>query len=320
MPQNSYDSDSFNSKYPIYSAKFFDLYFSYGSNEFSIICESVENMIASINNSEKKKARTILKKYINEIDTNWQREWFETLQLYTDEILDSRKYALTKAIWWQLDSIDNGLEFMMLSAHQRALIIIAILIKQMKAEEVSDFYRKLGNKYQWVLLISDLIYWMEVDNKHSTSDNKWIDDLRTIYANMCNKIIEEKVHLYDSAYYRYKNIYGILRFFCGEKNTIDDREVCKQYIQNTFLDEYVYRLLADCITTSRSGNVYGYTIQADSDLLQFVDKIRIDEAIQQRPPRSDIEKIVLNLYQEYCVTGHDVENQYYSSTPLKFKL
>ena len=276
--------------------------------------------IGFTNSPEKKNVRTIFEKHISEIPTDWHREWFETLQLYIDEILDSRKYALVKVIWLQLGTIDNDIEFMMLNAHQRALVIIAKLIKQLSAEEVRGFFTQLGKKYQWIYLVSELIYWIEADNKNSNSDNQWIDDLRTIYANMCNKIIKERVHLYDSAYYRYKNIYGILRFFCGEKNTVDDREICKQYIQNTFLDEYVYRLLADCITTSRRGNVYGYTIQADSDLLQFVDKIRIDEAIQQRPPQSDIEEVVLKLYREYCVTGHNIENQYNVSTPIIFKL
>ena len=318
--QYSHDNDRFNRKCPIHSAKYFELYFSYGSNEFSAITESVETMIKQINVSEKKEVGSIIKSNISQIDKEWQREWFEVLQLNIEEIEDSTRYTVLNVLWSCLDYIDDDIVFMPLSARQRALVIIAKLVSFLTEKEVSAFYKRIRKMYRNLSLIRQLLYWMEADNKQGPSDNKNFESLKRIYSGMCEEIITNKVDLYDSNYYCHGNIYCIIDYYCGEESNEVDASICQEYFNSIFLNDYVYRFLADCVRSSRSGSVYGYSIRRDAKLFQFINKERIDDAIRKRAPKAEIERIVLKLYREYCVSNDDFENQYFSPNPLAFNL
>ena len=82
MPDYVYidDAPEHNSVASIASSKYFDLYFSYGANDFLKINSHVEKFIKTINSSDIDAIEEITEIAIRDVEKNAQIEWFERLQ------------------------------------------------------------------------------------------------------------------------------------------------------------------------------------------------------------------------------------------------
>ena len=276
----------------IRSAKYFDLYFSYGINNFLMIYNKVDSFIQSVNNAKSvenietaareleilKAHKSIQFDMVNEIDkriTNIERSQCLNLMMF---------------FWNHIEEFSDFGEFLALSTHQRAEVIIAKLINQLKPKELGDFIDSHLNCYGYINTISKIKYWLTTS---SLSANKNIINIWTNYYNkMCEDILSNNIDLYADQYYSRGNIVGLKRF------KEDYREMIYTYIRNIIRPKYVYRILGDCVGSSH-GSTHNYGIDQSLFDDMGVSQETMDQYLSEFKPENESQKFILDLYQRF---------------------
>lgn len=276
----------------IRSAKYFDLYFSYGINNFLMIYNKVDSFIQSVNNAKSvgnietaaceleilRAHESIQFEMVNEIDkriTNIERSQCLNLMMF---------------FWNHIEEFSDFGEFLALSAHQRAEVIIAELINQLKPKELGDFIDSHLNYYGYINTISEIKYWLTTA---SLSANKNIINIWTNYYNkMCEDILSNNIDLYADQYYSRGNIVGLKRF------KEDYREMIYTYIRNIIRPKYVYRILGDCVGSSH-GSTHNYGIDQSLFDDMGVSQETMDQYLSEFKPENESQKFILDLYQRF---------------------
>ena len=294
--------ENITKKASICSAKYFDLYFSYGSNEYLVIKESVEKTIKEIKSQNKSESiGLIIHNIFLSTSSDKHREWIERFQNYVDDIPENLRIAVAKGLFDKLDDIDESLQFLALSAQDRAVIVITVLLEKAAFEDVKKFAEEISLEYQKLSVIRKILHWIEKlkeQNYNNTDVEKIKQEIKNTYVTMCYDILNGPINLYSDIYYRLKNIWGLLQF-C--KETTEMLEAFKEYMHNRVLENNIYRILGDGIVKS-IGREYGYRISAETIKNLCLKECDIDEAIQRNPPQSDSEKFVLKVYNK-CKSG-----------------
>jgi energy-coupling factor transporter ATP-binding protein EcfA2 len=231
----------------ICSGKYFELYFSYGGNEFVLIGDDVEKAVNSILSVKDTDAVSeIFHDAVTAIDNDQHKEWFERFQNYLDVIPINLRSALATAILDNIIYIDDSTAFLVLSARSRAGLIIEQLLEGTTINEITEFANNLDEKYDKLNIISNIIYWFEKTQSNNGEIQEKAAIIKNIYIIMCDEVINDKINLYDTKYYSRHNIWGLIRTIPKEKrNTI-----LKQYLEDVFPKSNVYRILGDVINTS----------------------------------------------------------------------
>ena len=282
----------------ICSAKYFDLYFSYGNNNYLALGTRTQELLKTVESRESaQKVYTSFCKLLNDINIGDQKVWLEGLQQYLDDVPQEYTMSFALAIWNNIFKINNSSSFWGLSARERALIIISILIQKATMDEVEFFANTICEDISKLLYFSDIIYWLE----HSKDDNKSIvqeqaNIIRQTYANLCQQIIKKRINLYENPNYSRQNIWGLLRHY---KDNEKKDEILSAYIKDIFSSQNVYRYIGDIISTSMGSNGYGYSIESENLKALYFDEQMVDFALENHQPQTDSEKFVLSIYQKY---------------------
>lgn len=265
---------------PIYSLKFFDLYFSYGSNEFLEELDTIAALITKLNKTTNSREidytlNSII--YSSPIETH--KEKIEVLQLKIGEISLDAIYNVMVSLWNNLDSIDNTNQFLNLTPKERAMIIISIFLNKINEDELNQFVLSIKNDFGRIADLRHIIYWLN-SSKHSASDTVK-DKFEKLYSELCSRTIDEKVDLYSDKYYRQYNITGGLFAFYDKSE--DKDLILSNYIKNVYKAEYVYKAIADLLSTSVGSHGYAYGLQDNCFYMIYTDEATIKESIEKNP-------------------------------------
>ena len=233
----------------ICNARYFDLYFTQCSNEFTNINKNIELFVRSINSENKIELIENEFEGIVNLYTNWiQKYTFETLQLYLDDIRS--KYLLLKIIDKHFKEYDNTTLFFGISALQRMYVIMADLIFEISIGEFDEYLKSIENDYSKINILQEIESKMQnvkkIFPKDDTRSEYKKEKLNEYVNEMTENVISNNIDILNKKYYFYNNIWGIY------KVTKDNMEKRKTYIKNILNKENIFRFLNDLLSMSLS--------------------------------------------------------------------
>lgn len=301
----------------ISSAKFFDLYFSYGENNYLRIVNQVDKFVSAVNRqSSESEIRRLTGETITSVEKEEQREWLERLQFKGEDVDFKKREAVALGICDSIGHIDEIRSFGYLSANQRALDVAISLLKGLDDAIVKNFIYTVSKKVnirmlEKLVMDSDILANKESE-QYKTIHNAALEQLEI----NCNRIIEGEINLYDDEHYEPKCIWVLYRFFK------EDKPKLHAYISKIVNSKTVFRLIADIMQESTGTGGYGYTISKEyvSDLVGNQEVI--DNVLKCATPHNESEKFVLSIWNRMVADIKDVwgENTYYSPTPIRIEL
>lgn len=274
------------------SAKFFDLYFTYTSNDFLEINVYTSKFITDVNKSLSKDDREhAFIKLLTGFNSFCHKEILELIQLYIEDLNAEAINDLIYILFDNIGKIDNSGAFLALNARQRAELIICELLQKITDFQFDNFINTVSREFGKISNISGILYWFKNESEDKNvigRKEKWQD----MYKNMGKEILNEAINLYDDKYYSDKNIWGLVKLY-KEKS-----EAVKGYVNKIFNEENLFRLIYDTIGVSYSGAKCIYNVKKEY-LESLTTEKKINEMLEKVAPRTDDEKFVLSIYQEY---------------------
>lgn len=286
----------------ICSGKYFDLYFSYSTNNYIAIRKSVETMIASINKLQNarvdkylEEAAKIVQKHLFALKEDEHKEWIERLQNHIPDIADEHILSVAVSLYALIYYLNDDNSMFGLGARTRAEYIISILLEKCSKREFEDFLSLTREDYRQLRVIYSIHHWMASEKlEHTNVCKSRAEILLSHYADMCNQIIKENICLFSETYYYPKNAWGLYYYY---KET-DGVSTFTSYVAKNLSIETIYRAIWDVVTTSISDH-YTYSIPEDNFIIFISNPKLVDQLIAQRPPKSKDEEFVLQVYEAF---------------------
>lgn len=303
----------------ICSRKYFDLYFSYSTNNFLEIRNNVQLFVQNANEvSSITGGVAILKRALSMIPTEDHKEWVEQLQCHIPDILPEKNCYLAGAMYETLDEISDNKEFLGLSPRSRAEYIISELLTGCTDNEFTKFIKSIQTDYKGLLVIWDIIDWLNSSSSKNQELAKRRAELLTQQFNaMCEKILADKINIYSDEYYHKRNAWAFYYYFKGK----EDIPRFTAYIMDVLSPVVVYRILWDICSLSIGDN-YKYHIPAEHLQIFFNNETLVNDLIQNTPPCTDDEKFVRRVYDAHVNGDADIwgDNSVVTSKPKNLKL
>lgn len=300
----------------IRSAKYFGLYFSYGSNDFLIVAHEVNFFIHDINSAYKMQDIEEAAKdlQIFDVDDSVQYEMVNVFYLFKNKIIKTNTLLVIEFLWNHINDFFDIPVFWGLSVRERIEFMITELMCQIEEEKFKGFINAHINSYEHIRTISEIKYWLEHSHEE---DAKIKSEIWSLFdKHICKNIIDRKIDLYDDKYYSRNNIIGLLRYESEYKYSIP-----QSFFINMMKPKYVYRLLGDCIGSS-VGSTYGYGIE-ESLLDEFeIGQDFIERSLEENKPTNESQQFVLELYEKFKNGETFDSGNYYSvqrNKPFIFK-
>lgn len=275
----------------ICSGKYFDLYFSYTSNDYMSIHQSVLTFLNNIHSHANPSYITDeLETALTQTPDGQQKEWFEQLQSQVGPCIVDYRY-LPIALFNMIYNVDDSLQFLSLSARRRCALIIAQGLSSCSEQEFAEFLSNASYSYGKIEIIREIIYWYSNKNTFSDkNDPNRKSQLTQLYNSLCKTILEKSIDLYSDEYYHQKNILGLYSY-CSES----DPQIFKQYIATIVSKDNIYRVLWDIITQG-VGEEYLYSIDKKNIDIFFNDVADAEVVLQARDPQNSSEKFVKEVF------------------------
>lgn len=287
----------------ICSGKYFDLYFSYSTNNYITIRKSIEDMVSDLNKMQRSRVSSalvetskIVKTYMSEIESSDHKEWVERLQRHLSDINVEVQLPVAVSLYELIYDLDDSSMFGSgLSARARAEYIISLLLEKCSESDFEEFLRISKGDFYRLRVINSIYYWMSSEKRdQSEVRNARAALILSHYTEMCNQIIDGNINLYSDAFYHSKNVWGLYHYYKQCENTAK----FNKYIGNHISGENIYRVLWDITTVSMSDQ-YTYSIN-DDNFGVFINSIElVDQLIQSRIPKNKDEEFVHQIYEKF---------------------
>ena len=286
------------------SGKYFDLYFSYGSNTYLNIRENIEKTLYRINSAENEDAiDSAIYEMISASACDDQKEWVERFENYIIDIDSSKRMYTAKYLLKNILRVNEKPTLFILNARRRVEVIIAKLLTLCEENEFDEFVESISGCYDLLVPISEVLYWIEKGVMESVHDlDVRAQKLRNAYGELCKEIVSQKINLYDSKHYNRRNIWGIYKYY----NEIDPT-VLTTYISEIISSRNIYRILWD-VTSVEYGSegTCKYHIE-DKEFSSLIrDSVAIDDIIEEKPPLTEAERFVYSVYKVYKSGEKDI--------------
>lgn len=307
------DSPEHNSIASIASAKYFDLYFSYGTNDFLVILSNVDNFINRVNLCNNEKIEEITEQAIEKVGKGAQTEWFERLQNKIEEIDSVARPCVAAGICNSIKKVDTTRGFFMLSADQRALVVATKLLKGSDYTAIESLIEKCSKNYN-IRLLEEIMSNCSAFKKRGDSDyGELLKIAEAKYYELCNEILDEKVDIYSDDNFQRGKIWALYRSIPE-----GDRSLIHNYMKSIVNENNIFRILSDMISESTGTRGYGYSINADDIETLFGGKETLKDVISKVVPQNETEKFILSLWErmESGVKNSMGEKNYYSPVPV----
>ena len=206
------DADEIARQARICSGKYFDLYFSYGSNQYLRIKKAVEAYIQQINKVADGDA--VRKTVLDMLEVSAQEEqveWIERFENYLGQISEPRKLDVAKVLMDNTYRINDELGFLRLNSRARAEVIIAELLMQCPKTNFGEYMDSIAHRYEFIHNISSVLRWMQSGSRRfSVNDlEERTKKVQAVFNTLCQEIVEQRISLYEDTYYRPGNIWAL---------------------------------------------------------------------------------------------------------------
>lgn len=282
------DDSEHDSIATIASMKYFELYFSYGFNDFLKVINSVDQFIKNVNIITDE-IPAFTEKIVQKIDREEQREWFERLQCKIEDINKNRRVMVAKGICNSIGNLDKKLIFWGWSAERRALIVMTKLMKGADNEMIKDFIENCSGKYE-IKQLEELYLECEKFVKSGEDDyRKLLSIMKASYDKLCNEVIEKRIDIYEDNIYQRFQVWALYRAY-------DDKEIIHQYMKVIVKQNNLFKVLSDVISESVGSAGYGYSMDKEKIVDLFGEKELIQSMVEKIAPVNETEKFILKLW------------------------
>lgn len=311
------NEDVFKPAPRIYSAKYFDLYFSFSKNDFLNIKHLVDFFLCKINETSSSvfEISQYMCSLIKENDPYFFREFVTQFYSRISEINISRIYKVIEVFHQNIYSFFDVYTFLGLSTFNYFGLINADLLKMCNQDEFEKFVNSITYSYEKLNHLRNIIYWFKKSHNTQTDDNRF-SILKEKYDSLCNVITAKNIDLYDNEYYHRHNAYGLF----GSYNTLTD-ENRNGYFNAIISVKNIYRILGDTISSS-IGSKYTYCFERKRIEEFGINIETINKLLENNPPKNNSEQFILEVYDKFLNnSGGDRENmEVYCDSEFIFEL
>ena len=293
------DLDAIVRKSRVCDARYFDLYFSYTTNNSLRIRESVETYIANINSDDDIwDLHQGTQMVICTMEYGCHREWFEQLQRHISDIRQEKIYDVAVVLYSLIYSVnpEKTIWGVGLGPRSRVEYIISELLLKCNEEEFNCFLRMISLDYGKIGVINSIFRWMNT-KKHDEGviRRQRAETFRLCYSEICERVTEEKINIYADRYYYAGNSWGIYYHF----KDINTESIFTSYIKSILSSENIYKILWD-IKSCIIGDSYIYSLSEDNLSIYLGDIEVVKSLIMDNPPKNEDEEFVYQMYDVYC--------------------
>ncbi|WP_277047206.1 P-loop NTPase fold protein [Solobacterium moorei] len=274
----------------ICSGDYFDLYFTFTSNDFLETQNASQKAVLLINSEGSISDKcSEFKKILNTISVQRHKELIENLYFSIKYIQPKKGIDFIKILFENyVDIYNETLTILAISARYRAAAIIQILLESIPEEDFNQFIDYVDDKYLYLRLLDDIFYW------YQHAKDKVFPNRIQLYGSKLNelarRIVETHICIYDNNFYMQGNLYGL--YGICKNNNLD----IKEYMNIILNGNNIYRFLYDIINVRiMNGEIFKY-YYIISNITRFTSIEKIDEIIKETPPRNDNELLLVDAY------------------------
>lgn len=172
--------------------------------------------------------------------------------------------------------------------------ILGTLIEKISEDDFSDLESLLSNRYEILNIISLLKDYMDEKYKSSEKTKK----IKHLYDNMCQKIYDKRVNLYNKRYYNTENIYYLSKYLAH-----DDRRSFNIYLKTVVSSNNIYRILYDEIATVGGISKTGYHFVNINTSIEPM----VNDLLSENPPQNRSQTIVFKACKNYLSKKDNIE-------------
>ncbi len=286
------------------SAKYFDLYFHFGDNEYTVI-SSIYRKLKRLIFSEKENGTLenipiVFDAMFDEIPVYYHLEIISKLWFERNDFDAELNLPIFVGLVENANRIDKEAGFFTLSAYQRAGSIMATLFSLLTAEEKMELVKYLSDSYKLLNTFDEILYWLKASSLQYQQKDEDVEMFQNMIDNLYDNVMENSIDIYADNNYGYRNTWSLLRskkrkLNLGEKENVDIHE----YVSKIMKPEYVFKILIDSTGMTTGSDGYGYYIDQGSLQALFEDENIIDSYLNEVTPQNENERFICTLYDAY---------------------
>lgn len=277
----------------------FQLYFSFSSNKFSLLKNSVMNLIEKVNKSGSKEE---IDYAFMEFDVGMDYTEFSDLTgvliIYSDQITPEKCYPLALTLYDFICREDAISKINMVTQFPNPSRLLAKLLISCTTDEITKFYGKIESHERYI----DLMYLISREGIRSSkmqlaAKKPVLNLMRQIYNQSCERILETRIDIFSNQYYRVHNS-RYIHMYCAQINKTDD---FKKYIYEIANPYNIYRILWELVEadTDEKHLYFDYYV---SDMYwdrYVIDPIYIENCLEQNKPANEDQYFLQRLFYNY---------------------
>lgn len=307
-PEYDFDSSKINKQIALKcrasSAKYFDLYFYYGQNEYTAISQIYKIFINSIHeelsNNTTENIPDLFEALFNEIPIYYQDEIINKLWFEREDFSKNLNLPIFVGLISNSAKIDKESGFFMLSPYQRTCSIMASLFSLISNKEKNELLEFLKNKYQYLNVIDGILYWLDSSSNNFQMKNIDIQSLGELLSNMYKDINNNNINIYDDEYYAFHNSWTLMRIKRRKLNLDNDDEInIIEYISSISSANNIYKIACDLIEISTGTDGYNYYLTEKNIKCFFACEDELFEFLENNPPHNETEEFIYRVCEEY---------------------
>lgn len=299
----------------IASAKYFGLYFSYDTNDYVRTLSDVDKFIKKINDMSKNRIPSATEESILRMKKEEHDEWFVLFQNKIKELHENVWIGVATGICKSMDWIDKSRKFAFGSADQRALVVVTQLLKGAETNEIKEFIGNCAENYNIRLLDEICSNCASFIKNGDNGYEKLQSIMKEEYEALCEKIITQKIDLYEDPIYQRKKIWSLYRAY-------SDKEIVHKYMREVIKPTNLFRILSDMVRESVGTGGYGYWVKENYIIDLFGEKESFQFMVEKAVPTNETEEFLLKLWNRMQNGEKDYwgEDDYHSPIPVNLEL
>lgn len=309
----------------IASAKYFDLYFSFCENDFTVISKLYNVLISDAENHVKNNTTEKIQEdfilFFTNTPSYYHEDIIKTMWCERNNFNNNLNYPILLGLIKSSLLISDEKGFLSLSAYQRACSIMATLYLKTTEYEKRSIRECFIKEIKLYKTLDEMIYWINSSRTNYQGKEDDENELNSLRNEIYNTIISTPVNLFDDKYYS-KHITWILIREKRRTMGLDESANVEihDYIIKIFEPKYVYKLIKETVSSTSGSDRYNYWIPKSSINSYVADESIINEAIKQYPPTNEKEIFLKELFCNYLA---DTDSQFYdngykSSYPIDY--
>lgn len=284
----------------INNLKYFDLFYSFGTNIYTEIHDDVENTIDKINHHEFDSLMLTFEGY----DKNNRNEFLAQFESNCILIDDENRIEFAFFLLEKLDLFSNAYRLKGLSDQS---IVIGIIVNLLIKCEFNEFTTFLNEKLlSHYLVLYYLLSRLSDPIKEDITETEKLNFLKLFLCDICNSIINNNTDIFNS-HYRSGELAALYNFYL-KMIPSGAKEKFGSYINEIMQPANVYMILDGCKVVNFDENHHYLMISKDQLDIFSLDYNQVKDCILRNQPSTEYEKLLVKALDR----GKDKSSDKYS--------